>query len=395
MTTLWIDASTGVSGDMLLGAFVDAGVPLDVLQQAVDPLALGIAFGEESVRRSALGATRVHVEVPESASPRHLPGILELLAQLPPAIGRRAAVVFERLADAEAAVHRVDRDVVHFHEVGGVDCIADVIAAVAAITHLGVDRLVVSTVGVGSGSVQTEHGRLPVPVPAVLELLQGRPTQAGPAPFEAATPTGAAVLTTLADDWGALPPMSIAATGVGAGHRDPAEFANVVRVVLGDGLDGVASTQPTVQLDANVDDLDPRIWPVAIDALLAAGAQDAWITPITMKKGRPAITISAMCDVGSAAVVRRTLVEQTSTIGVRESQVTKHVCDRSTAHVVVDGQSISIKVASIAGEIVNRSVEWDDVLAAAERLGRPAKEILRAATAAAGELDMDASGASD
>ena len=385
MSIGWFDGAAGASGDMLLGALVDAGVPLAVLQSSVNPLELGIRFRAEPVWRGALGATRVHVDVPGNpAGARHLADILRMLDALPPPIAERAGAVFRRLGAAEAAVHRMPVEEVHFHEVGVLDCIADVVASVAGVRHLGLTRLHCSTLSLGNGWAQTAHGTIPVPVPAVLELLSGvAPAQAGQAPFETTTPTGAALLVTLVDHWGPLPPMTVTAIGVGAGTRDPEELPNALRLVVGEPSGVNGSPVDAVQLEANVDDLDPRAWPTAIAALMGAGAHDAWLTPITMKKGRPAFTVTALCDPACVDGVSRALYRHTSTIGLRAMPVVKHALDRSEALVRVDGLPIRVKVASSGGEVLNRSVEWDDVATAAAELGRSAKEVLAAATSEA------------
>lgn len=230
----WFDGGAGVSGDMMLGALVGAGVPLEVLAAAVDALDLGVGLRVEEVQRASLGATRVHVDVPETTVMRHLPDVVALFGGLDPAVRSMATEVFERLAAAEAAVHRMPVDQVHFHEVGALDSIADVVGAAAGIAHLGLDRLWCSPLSLGSGSTRGAHGPMPVPAPAVLELLAGDiPVQAGPASFESTTPTGAALLVTAVDQWGPLPAMRVHTVGKGAGARDSDEVANLLRLVLG------------------------------------------------------------------------------------------------------------------------------------------------------------------
>lgn len=237
----WFDAGAGASGDMLLGALVGAGVPLDVPAGAVDALDLGISLRATDVTRAGLAATRVHVEVPSSDRLRHLGDVVALLGVLPGPVRTLATAVFERLARAEASVHGVGVDEVHFHEVGALDSIADVVGTAAALRHLDLDRLGCSVLSLGSGTARSAHGPLPVPVPAVLELVaDGVPVQAGPAPFESTTPTGAAVLVEVVDHWGPLPPMHVRRTGVGAGRRDPDEVANVLRLLVGTDAAAVA-----------------------------------------------------------------------------------------------------------------------------------------------------------
>lgn len=377
----WIDASVGASGDMLLGALVDAGVPLETLQAPIDQLDLDISLSSETVLRSGLGATKVHVEAPEQQSARHLPEILGLLSSLPAPVAERASAVFIRLAEAEAAVHRTSIDEVHFHEVGAADAIADVVGVVAGLVYLGVDTLSCSTLGVGQGSAASEHGRMPVPVPAVVELIAGVPAAAGPAPFEALTPTGAALLVTLVDDWGPLPAMLLSASGSGAGTRDQDDYANIVRLLVGAASATAAGTM--TQLDANVDDLDPRMWPVVLEAVLAAGAVDAWLTPITMKKGRPAFTVSALFQSERRNAVHEAIFAHTTTIGVRHHVVSRETLERQISTIDVDGQPIRVKTALRNGAVVNRSIEWDDVVAAADALDRTTKQVLAQATAIA------------
>ncbi len=394
--TLWVDASSGASGDMLLGALLGAGVPLEVPRSAVDavtpePVTLRI----EDVVRNGFAATRCHVEVADSVQHRTWRDIRALLAGAPldEPVRDLATRAFERLAAAEATVHGSDPLDVHFHEVGGLDAIADVVGACAGFVHLGVADgvdVVVSPVAVGSGTVRTAHGSLPVPPPAVAQLLRGVPSYAGPpgAPAtELCTPTGAALLTTLATGWGPQPPMSVASVGVGAGGRDPVGHANVLRLLVGGAEPGVrpADDGPAAApllIETNVDDLDPRVWPAVIAALLAAGASDAWLTPILMKKGRPAHTLSVLVSAGVAPAVRATIFRQTSTIGLREQPLGKYALDREMVAVDVAGQRIAVKLARHDGELVNAQPEYDDVARAAAALGRPVADVLADASAA-------------
>ncbi|MCU1594134.1 MAG: uncharacterized protein JWO12_1526 [Frankiales bacterium] len=364
----WIDAQAGASGDMLLGAVVDAGVPLAVLQDAVG--FLGVTLTANPTTRASLGATKVDVSTPPAQETRTWADVRAMLPE------GRSHEVFERLAHAEGAVHRIPADEVHFHEVGALDALADIIGVTAGFAHLGLTELHCSTVALGSGTTRGAHGPLPVPAPAVLVLLDGKPVHGGASPHEATTPTGAALLATLVTHWGPLPPMNVARTGLGAGGRDPAEVANVVRLVLGNPLQGKGSA---VLLETNVDDLDPRLWPHVLTQLMASGASDAWLTPILMKKGRPAHTLSVLCSPEQVAQLRAVVFRETSTLGLRESTVAKHALERRESTVEVGGHLIRVKVASLDGEVVNTNPEWEDVLAAAQALGRPAKEVLQSA----------------
>lgn len=246
----WFDGSAGASGDMMLGALVDAGVPIEVVQAPLDRLGLGIGLRVEHVVRAGLGALRVHVDLPETRTLRHLADIVALLAPLDDRLRSAAGAVFSRLARAEAAVHRTTPDEVHFHEVGALDSIADVVGACAGLRHLcddlGVTGMRCSTLALGNGRARSAHGPIPVPVPAVVELLTGiAPVEAGPSPFESTTPTGAALLAEWVDGWGPMPPMTIVASGLGAGSRDISESANALRLLLGTPADAPRSASGT------------------------------------------------------------------------------------------------------------------------------------------------------
>ncbi len=368
---------------MLLAALVDAGAPVAAIQQAVDTIAPEpVALRVEEVRRGGLRATKVHVDATESETRRTWAQIRELLADggLSPDIGERARGAFERLATAEAHVHGGNPDDVHFHEVGALDAIADIVGAAAGMAALNLAGLQVSPVALGSGTVSTAHGLLPVPPPAVVELLMGAPSYGGSADVELTTPTGAALVTEFATSWGAQPPMAVQRQGVGAGGRELADRPNVVRLIIGESVE----PQPaTLLLEANVDDIDPRLWPPILTRLLETGASDAWLTPIVMKKGRLAHTLSVLVDLPAAAAVRHAVFIETTTIGLRETVIDKRALDRAERSVVVGGHSVRIKTATLDGVLVNAQPEYDDVIAAATAAGRPVKAVLADSVAAA------------
>jgi uncharacterized protein (TIGR00299 family) protein len=365
----WIDASAGIAGDMLLGALFDAGASVDSAQSGVDAVLAGaVRVRVHAVTRSGLRALKADIDA-VTADPPHRTwrSIRELLeaAALPERVRERALAVFARLADAEASVHGVAADDVHFHEVGALDSIADVVGVCAALEDLGVATLSAGAVAVGSGRVRTAHGELPVPVPAVLRLAAGWEVHAG----------GDGELE-------ALPSMRVEAAGVGAGGRDTAGRANVVRVVLGTRTPSPEG-EPAMVLEANVDDLDPRLWPGILAILLEAGAADAWLVPIVMKKGRPAHTLTVLCSPGRADELREQIFRETSTLGVRESPRRKVALERTFVDVAVAGEKVPVKVAHRDGRIVQVMPEFENVSALARRQGRPERVVLQEAIAAA------------
>jgi uncharacterized protein (TIGR00299 family) protein len=375
---------------MMLGALVDAGVPLNVIQDAVDSLGVErVEMTATEVTRHGLGATKVDVRVTRSTVVRTWPHVRQLLeaASLALPVRQRALDAFGRLALAEATVHRTTPDLVHFHEIGGLDAFADIVGTAAGLHHLALDVVHASPVATGMGMTRGEHGVIPVPTPAVLELLKGAPVYSGGVPFELCTPTGAALLAGTVTEWGDMPEMVVTAVGSGAGDRDLDEVPNVLRLVVGDAVEAAPSGDAGVLMEANVDDLDPRLWPGVVTALLDAGASDAWLTPIQMKKGRPAVTVSVLTPVAHADALRRVLFRETSTIGLRERDVTKRSLERSVETVTLaDGSPVRVKVARLAGEVVNAVPEFDDVATVAAKLQRPVKAVLAEANALAAAL---------
>jgi uncharacterized protein (TIGR00299 family) protein len=381
----WLDLSSGASGDMLLAALVDAGVPESVIGDAVTAIAVEpIAIHFSTVQRAALRSRRARVEVAESVTTRRLIDVLAIIgeADISSDVRTHATAVFRLLAEAESTVHGVGPDEVHFHEVGALDALADIVGVCAGFGWLALDELHAGRVSVGGGSVATTHGAMSVPVPAVARLLEGVPTAGGPADRELCTPTGAALLRHWVTAWGGpQPAMRVARTGVGAGAADLATHANVVRLLVG-AADSMSGTR-AYTVEANVDDLDPRIWPTVVERLLAAGASDAWLTPIVMKKGRPAHTLSVLVPSDRLDAVRGVIVAETSAIGMRQRAVDKYALERDFVEVSVDGQRVNVKIARAGGQVVNVQPEYDDVLRAARVLGWSVKRTLAQAQAAA------------
>ena len=389
----WLDCSAGVSGDMLLGALVDAGADLAVLQAAVDAVGVEpVRLERSTVTRAGIGACKVDVVVADSPGTRTWSDVRDLLerADLADRVRATALDVFARLAAAEAAVHRTTPEEVHFHEVGALDAVADVVGTAAGLDVLGLTSLTASPVVLGSGTTRGAHGPLPVPPPAVLALLRGAPVLAGPVAKEMTTPTGAAVLAAVVSSYGPLPPMVLRGSGTGAGGRDPSEVANVLRLVLGEPVPTASPDPGAVVLEANVDDLDPRLWPGVLSALLAAGAADAWLAPVVMKKGRPAHVLHVLSPPEQVAALQEVVLRETTTLGVRSYAVARRVLDRAWRTVEVDGRPVRVKLGLLGEEVVNAVPEWEDVAAAAAALGRPAKLVLQDAAALAAALPTSA-----
>jgi len=372
---------------MLLGALLDAGASLEAVVAAIATLGVEpIEIRPYHVRRHGLRATKAEVEVNDVAASRTLGDVIGIVdrAALAPAVTSFAREVFNVLGEAEAAVHGENLEQVHLHEVGALDSLADVVGCAAALDSLGLlgpdARVVVGSIALGSGSVDTAHGPLPVPVPAVLAILAGRgaPVLSG-GRGELCTPTGAALLATLAAEWGALPPMRIDSVGVGAGSADPPDRANVQRAILGTALEpaGVSWRQDDLlELEATVDDLDPRLWPAVLDSLVEAGAADAWLTPVIMRKGRPGHVVTALIGEEVADAAIRVLFTASTTLGVRLRPVSRRALPRDEVVISVDGCDVRVKRGLLDGRPVTVQAEYADAAAAAERLGVPVRTVL-------------------
>jgi uncharacterized protein (TIGR00299 family) protein len=381
----WFHCFSGIAGDMALGSLIDAGADIDEVRSLLGRLPVaGWALEAEPVLRAGVAATQVHVRAQEDGVIRtyaHISGIVDE-ARLPDRVRDRAQAVFAAMAEVEGRLHRRDPGQVHFHELGGVDAIVDVVGTCAALELLAVDDVWASAVATGTGMVRTAHGMLPNPAPAVVGLLRGAPTYGRDVNVELVTPTGAAILAALAVGYGPLPAMTIAATGFGAGSRDLDGLPNTTQVVLGEAAvdgsqPGRGEGQPVVLLEVNVDDATGETLAHAVAALLGAGAHDAWITPIVMKKGRPAHTVSVLADPALADQVGRVLVAETGSLGVRGETLQRWPAARTTSEVEVDGLPVRVKVS--VGRV---KVEHDDAARAARRTGLPLREVVARAEAA-------------
>jgi uncharacterized protein (TIGR00299 family) protein len=361
---------------MLVGCLADAGASPDALVAALDSMEVGAQFSFERVKRRDIGAMKFRVAITETIKHRHLPGILRMIArtEMPERAKKNASAVFERLGEAEAAAHQVPLEKVHFHEVGAADSIADIVGACLALELLGVQKVFCSPVNVGSGTVNTEHGVLPVPAPATAALLKDVPIYSrGPA-TELTTPTGAAVLVTLAEAFGAMPAMRVSAIGYGAGDKDFREHANVLRVMVGESSKAAESTTVSV-LEANLDDVSPQVVGYAVERLLNAGALDATVTPIQMKKGRPGVLLRVIAAPAKQEELAALIFAETPTLGLRIHTAERRVQERTWVEVETGHGKIRMKVSGDG----SYAPEYEDCRAIALTSGVPLRQVIAAA----------------
>jgi uncharacterized protein (TIGR00299 family) protein len=357
---------------MLVGAFADAGASRDTITNALNSLATGAVISWETVQRRGMAAAKFHVAVNEPQKHRHLSGILKMIhaADLPDAVKTSAGLVFQSLAEAEAAVHGTTIEKVHFHEVGAVDSICDIVGACLAVDLLRIDEIYCSPINVGSGTVNTEHGVLPVPAPATAKLLQDRPIYSrGPA-MELTTPTGAAFVTALAVGFGAMPALSIQSIGYGAGDRDFKEQSNVVRVIVGKASGASESTVVSV-IEANIDDASPQVIAYAVERLLEAGALDAIVIPAQMKKGRPGVLLQIVATPETREDLALLLFRETTTLGVRFYEAERRVQAREWVEVLTPHGAVRVKSGPDGF-----APEYEDARRLAAQSGVPLKTIL-------------------
>jgi pyridinium-3,5-bisthiocarboxylic acid mononucleotide nickel chelatase len=383
----YLDCVGGLAGDMLVAALIDAGGDVEVVRGLPDALGLtGVEVEVERVERHGLDAAHLIVNEPAKPPTRRSQEMVELVtaAPLPERPKARALSAVRRLAEAEARVHGVRGDDVHFHELAGVDTLIDVCGVAALLEDLGVDRVTCSPLPAGRGFVSGAHGTLPLPAPATLELLRGAPLVGVDLDHELVTPTGAALAASLAHSWGSLPALVLEQIGYGAGSQDFRELPNVVRVILGETEGAPASAEVSI-LEATVDDLNPELVPDAMERCLAVGALDVWTAPVLMKKARPGLVFSALARASEEQAVARAILEETSTLGVRVGRIRRYELEREDRVVAVAGGSVHVKVGRLDGRVVNVAPEHDDCAALARRTGRSVKSVWAMALAAAQE----------
>ncbi|HEY6392332.1 MAG TPA: nickel pincer cofactor biosynthesis protein LarC [Bryobacteraceae bacterium] len=379
MKICYLDAFSGIAGDMTVGALVDAGADRAALVRALESLNTGASFRIEKTTRRGIAASKFHVDGGDSKRHRHLQDILELIgsAALTDRTKQNATAVFQRLGEAEAKVHGIALAKVHFHEVGAVDSICDIVGACAAFDLLNVDAIHSSPLNVGSGTVNTEHGILPVPAPATAELLTGKPIYARGPSVELTTPTGAAIAVTLAAGFGAMPAMIVTGAGYGAGDKDFKEHANVLRVLIGETSGAAESTTVDV-LEANIDDSTPQVLGYAMERLLEAGALDVTLESVLMKKNRPGTLIRVIARPEDRERLAKVMFAETTTLGLRIYSAERRVKARRVQEVDTPHGKVKIKIAADG----SFSPEYEDCRTLARATGIPLKEILAAASLA-------------
>ncbi|CAN5885510.1 nickel pincer cofactor biosynthesis protein LarC [soil metagenome] len=381
MKTLYFDCFAGASGDMILGAMVAAGVDRRALLDQLSLLNLqGYSIDFQTVDRSGISATYVRVQTSHEHAIRHLSEVLKIIhdSQLSAGVKDRAAKVFTRLAEAEARVHNEAVESVHFHEVGALDAIIDVVGTAICFDLAGIERFVCSPLHLGSGSVDMDHGRFPVPPPAVAELLRGKPVYSTDIKGELVTPTGAAILVTACSEYGPLPQMELRGTGYGAGTRQYEKFPNVLRVLIGETAQ-TAKEELLWMIETNVDDMSPQVFGHVMERALEMGALDCYLTSIQMKKDRPGVLLSVLCRPDGKEGLMEMLFAETTTLGVRSYEVQRRALEREIVRVETEYGPIDVKVARLNGNVVNEMPEYDQCRAAALESGVPLRVVEGAA----------------
>ena len=386
MNIAYFDCFSGVSGDMCLGALVGAGHPATDLESLPARLQLeGVTVSVGTARRGPFQASRVEVTLDERKQPhRHLHHVLRVLeaADITPHVRARAIAVFQKLAACEAEVHGSTVEKVHFHEVGAADAMVDIVGTLEGLDRLEISQVFASTPRLGRGSVDSQHGLIPVPAPATTLLLRGAPIEISDVEFELVTPTGAALLATLVESWSAPPAFRLEAIGTGAGGRDLKAQANVLRVLIGDTLETRSLERRVAVLETAIDDENPQFLAGLMPRLLSAGALDAMLVPAVMKKGRPGSWLIVIADPAQADALARMLLLETSTLGVRVREERRYELERRLLEVETAFGSVTLKVASLPDGGERAIPEFESLKAASDRTGRPLREIAEAALAA-------------
>jgi uncharacterized protein (TIGR00299 family) protein len=378
------DCFSGISGDMVLGAVLDAGVSADAIRAALSSLGLPVTLEVERVKRCGFAATKANVIAADQEDYRFLPDIEAILAKaaLTPRQRELATAIFRKLAAAEAAVHGMPIERVHFHEVGALDSIADIVGSAVGLDLLGVEKFTASPVPTGTGTVKAAHGVMPVPTPGTLELLKGVPLAPSKIEFELTTPTGAAILTTVVSEYTATPTMTVQTVGHGAGTKDFLDRPNVLRLLVGEAHPlqrvGLGDTDTVAVLETNLDDAPPEVVGYCSERLLAAGALDVFAIPIQMKKNRPGVLLSVICEPGKAAELEAILFRETATFGVRRTTAERSKLRRESVTVETPWGQVRAKRGWRADGFEVLTPEYEDCARVARERGVPLREVYAA-----------------
>ncbi len=373
MKICYLDAFSGIAGDMTVGALLDAGGDAPALFAALESLNIGASYRAEKTKRHGIAATKFDVDHGEQKAHRHLAPILRMIdgaALLTPRTKKMASDVFRKLGDAEASVHGVSIEKVHFHEVGAVDSIADIVGACHLLDQLGIDEVRSSALNVGSGTVTADHGVMPVPTPATARLLEGLPIYSSGPIFELTTPTGAALAATLSTQWGTLPPMKITASGYGAGTKDFPTQANVLRVLIGELL-SPAESETVAVLEANIDDSTPQLLGHAMDRLFDSGALDVTLQPLLMKKSRQGTLVTVIARPEHRDKLAAILMAETTTLGIRMHMAERRTAPRQMVAVQTPWGNVNVKVTA-----QGFTPEYEDCRKLAVEAGVPLRQVL-------------------
>jgi len=379
MKIAYFDCCAGISGDMVLGALIDSGLDVSILRRELAKLPLGdYSISASKDERHHITGTNIKVRLKESGHHRTFKEIKNIInkSSLTTKVKVLSTSIFENLAKAEAKVHGCRVDDVHFHEVGAIDSIVDIVGTAIGIEKLGIGQVYASPLPLGSGWVKTSHGRMPVPAPATLELLKGVPVASSPATSELTTPTGAAIIKTLSLSFGNMPHMEIEGTGYGIGDRSFKEIPNILRLIIGKRT---GNTERLIIVETNMDDMNPQIYEYLMSRLFKNGALDVFLMPIQMKKGRPAILLKVLCSENKKGNIIDTIFEETTTIGVRTYEVERHCLERRIENVSTPYGKVRVKVAERNGKVLNIQPEYEDCKEIAEKKKLPLKEVMDSA----------------
>jgi len=382
MKLVYFDCFSGISGDMTLGALVDAGCPIEHLRGELRSLQVpGWELSAEKVWKNGMAATYVQVKTEDQSKHRSLNAILEILRKsegLAAPVRERAAAIFTKLGESEARVHDVPLEKIHFHEVGAVDAIVDIVGACIGFRALGIERFACSGLNVGGGTVKMAHGVLPVPAPATANLLQGKPTYSNGVQKELVTPTGAAIVATLCESFGPQPPMTVSAIGYGAGTADLEGQPNVLRIMIGEAAEKtVAGFDEEISIiEANLDDMNPQIYGYFLEKALGAGALDVYTTPVQMKKNRPGTLVTVLCKPEDTNALMSLIFAETTTLGARTYRAQRRVLPREWVKVATEFGDVRIKVSRMNGSVLHVAPEFEDCRRVAEEKNVPLQRVI-------------------